>query len=255
MNLKYKSLLILSSIISAFCISMLQQDVTNKKDIVFMILYLTTLFYIAYFALYNYFIRYLKKCSIKKFTAIQIVSIVLSIVVLTLLPVNIKHKVVESEFELTALGQKDTLSNGSEVWIDSIIVDRVNFNVNDLKLESGWEIKNGRIVSYQNQPSTLKLKFSAKESITINFIKHPHSGTAILTYDKNDNKINLYSSVEKYEPYNLPVKKIQLPIIFSLAGYIGYLIIIYSIISIIMLNCLKLTGFKVLQKIGLIKQN
>lgn len=100
---------------------------------------------------------------------------------------------------IEALGEKDSRSLGNEVWINSIQTEREKLNLDLIQLNDGWEFKNGRIVSYENQPNYLEIPIEFKEKLVIELIKHPYSGMVNIKYNEKNIEYNLFSEQENYE--------------------------------------------------------
>ncbi|MFV0343524.1 MAG: hypothetical protein ACK5JH_11675 [Anaerocolumna sp.] len=80
---------------------------------------------------------------------------------------------------ITAMGQMGVTHNeqqGTEVWITSISLDGKKYSLKDIPIVSEWELRDGYLLSYQNQPSTLEIELPRADNIEISFISHPWSG-------------------------------------------------------------------------------
>lgn len=101
-----------------------------------------------------------------------------------------------SIISIEATGQKNELSLGTEVWIKSIQVDGKNIDLESLVNEGKWEYKNGKLVSYKNQPQQFIESFTYKDRLSIELVQHPYSGEANISIDGDVSLIDLYSEIE-----------------------------------------------------------
>ncbi|RPF42144.1 hypothetical protein EDD70_2887 [Hydrogenoanaerobacterium saccharovorans] len=125
---------------------------------------------------------------------------------------------------VTALGQAGKTheeQKGTEVWINQILVKGKTYDLSQVPLTEGWEYREGVLLSYQNQPNTLKFQLPPGERTEISFISHPWSGEVVINNGIQEQKIDLYSS-SAGEQYTLKLpgvpKKIDIQgaiIIFS----------------------------------------
>lgn len=103
--------------------------------------------------------------------------------------------------KITALGEKNDSAKQSEVWINSINNGQEKYDLNRIPLSAGWEMKYNTIVSYSNQPATLKLPIEDPEnSIQVVFTRHPWSGKIKIEDGINTVSVDLYSK-ESTNPY------------------------------------------------------
>jgi len=66
-------------------------------------------------------------------------------------------------------------ADASEVWVSGISVNGFEQQLLDIRLENGWEYRNGNLLSYENQPAVLELLLPPG-LIGITFTSHPWSG-------------------------------------------------------------------------------
>jgi len=100
-------------------------------------------------------------------------------------------KTAEIDIKITATGEKNSQSLGSEVWLDlkssSILLTGTE------KEKTNWEIRNGQLLSYENQPQTIESKIKIEKDEKIEFIKHPYSGIAKIEINGIEKKVDLYA--------------------------------------------------------------
>ncbi len=133
--------------------------------------------------------------------------ILLSILFIIVFPI-IKNKVLDKKYTvyIETTGDKNDLSKGTEIWIDSISKDGVLVANESIALQNGWEF-NGRIFSPGNKKYKLKLNIRYRKNAKIKFIKHEYSGIVNII-DGNGNKltVDLYSSKQEIYEYDLNKK-------------------------------------------------
>lgn len=105
-------------------------------------------------------------------------------------------------FVLETTAEKNSESNGSEVWVDGIIVDGIEVDLSTIELEKGWE-SNGRIYSNGDSKYSLNINLEYKESVQIRFIKHPYSGVVNIISGDKKQTIDLFSETEMTEIYTI----------------------------------------------------
>lgn len=96
---------------------------------------------------------------------------------------------------ISATGEKNFESKGSEVWVDlessKFLLKSKNF------VNKGWDIRNGQLLSYQNQPNQIISNISFNGDAKLVFSMHPYSGIVDINTDGNVQKYDLYSSSGK----------------------------------------------------------
>jgi len=100
--------------------------------------------------------------------------------------------------EITATGQKNVRSHGSEVWLCHLRqADGENVSIHAMKWESGWELRengeNGvRLCSHIHQPARLRWKGEVAGPLRLAFVSHPWSGVVQVRFNGVRRLIDLY---------------------------------------------------------------
>ena len=144
------------------------------------------------------------------------------------------------EIKAVATGDKNILSKGTEVWIKRITLDGQDMQLKDLEEVNGWEFKNNKLVSYQNQPQELKV-VTNHEEIEIELIKHPYSGKVVVAIGNENQNMDLYAESETVEiiKVNSEHKLIKSVTIMVYIGYCLLNVINGLLITLIMVILLK----------------
>lgn len=173
-------------------------------------------------------------------------TLAFTIVISYIAPLNyIAYKNVPLKVTIEATGEKNQASQGTEVWIKSIQIDDKSIDLQALVEDNEWEFKNGKLVSYQNQPKQLSQLLECKDSIKIELVKHPYSGKAIVSIGNESSELDLYSNVEHTKFIEKEAEK--LPIVsVTIIIYIGWFIleILLSMISCLLILILCKNGGK-----------
>lgn len=167
-------------------------------------------------------------------------TLALAIVISYIAPLNyMACKSAPVQMNIEAMGEKNEASQGTEVWIKSIQVDDRLIDLQSLAQEGGWEFKNGKLVSYENQPQQLSEMLEYMDSIKIELIEHPYSGKAVISINDEVEEVDLYNSVESTKL--IEEKAEQIPIVsVTVIVYIGWFILELLLSMIICLLILLL---------------
>ena len=156
----------------------------------------------------------------KKYTKI-LLSIMLASIIL--FPFYKYYNSKEQELKITAIGDKNTLSNGTEVWIKKISVGQIEQNLKEYIKINEWELKEDGIVSYDPnyQPTSFIIKYSNKMPAEISFRKHPYSGKVSIEKNGKVQEYDLFNQNEETFVYNTDN--------VSWLYFIGYIIVLYGV--------------------------
>lgn len=169
---------------------------------------------------------------------ITIISISLSIVIMILNYENIifSNRYKENEIIITATGEKNTDSLGTEIWIFNMEELKQNVGIKSLDVGNSWEIRENNIVSYQNQPNQIVIKVKPHTSpINIEFLKHNYSGIIEIKTNEKVDRIDLYSNEGSTLEY--PISELQKSV--SILGVINFIILSYLLV-ILLVICLDI---------------
>lgn len=110
---------------------------------------------------------------------------------------SLKPVILETnKIEVTALGEKNIQSAGSEVWLTKIILDGIEQSLDEIPLPEGWFYKEGVLVSYPSEtPYTFHITLPGAETIELWFLEHPWSGKVRVIENGNaSSEYDLYGS-------------------------------------------------------------
>lgn len=107
-----------------------------------------------------------------------------------LVPVEMEGR---AQITLTALGEKDSASAASEIWIKGIDNGGGAYDLTTLSMGRGWERKpDNLIVSYRDQPASLTITVDKASSPVVRFLEHPWSGKVSISDGNKVTVVNLY---------------------------------------------------------------
>lgn len=131
-------------------------------------------------------------------------------ILLTLLGLKIFFSPVESETKVTLIadGNKNVLSNGSEVWLTGIEINGQNVDLEKYDVEGKWKKIDGNIVFVDDSLSenkSLELNFPNASEVSLVFAGHAWSGILEIKDGDTYTTLDLYNSVGeiRYQVENL----------------------------------------------------
>lgn len=130
-----------------------------------------------------------------------LVFFLISIIYIIFFPLFLNNVIYhQMEVEITSGYGKNEKAEGTEVWIDQIIIDGEPISLDTIPLNGDWTYT-GRIFSGGKEKSMLKIFIRYKKSISINFIKHPYSGMVRVRTTHKDNVLDLYDENQSIQEY------------------------------------------------------
>lgn len=150
-----------------------------------------------------------------------LVSLFFGLILVLCFPYSFE-KQFQVEISITATGQPHPNGKSAEVWVNYPLADAFQWDTNLSQYPDGWEEKDGRMVSYRNQPSTFKGVLRFTESDSLRLAQHPYSGEAIVKIgDDLPRRIDLYSpSLSEFSIPLAPYAKHPLSLIATLGGFL-----------------------------------
>lgn len=131
----------------------------------------------------------------------------MSLIVITPLPLAPFNLLpTEHNLVITALGRKNPLALGSEVWVESFTIGNATVPVSHLSLDSNWVIKDGIPSSFKYQPAVISWRGQADFPPKLTFISHNWSGRVKVTWDNKVQIIDLYSPNMNFKTIFLPMQ-------------------------------------------------
>ena len=106
------------------------------------------------------------------------------------------------ELSIQATGEKNLGSKGSEVWVLGVGTP-AGFKVADFH-GVDWESRGASLVSYQNQPNSVRWKGGWKSGSVLRLSRHAYSGIAHVTIGAQSQTVDLFASQEAFLDLPLP---------------------------------------------------
>ena len=100
-----------------------------------------------------------------------------------------------TEMEITATGEKNAASLGSEIWINEVQADGVKQDLAKITLYKGWAMQQENLVYSGSKPSTITWRMPNVREVTLSFGRHNYSGTVKIIAGGVETQADLYSSV------------------------------------------------------------
>jgi len=122
----------------------------------------------------------------------MICGVLCSFVMVEIISFRIK---IPHELVIRALGEKQKDSKGREVWLIGRLHDfHEDLKVKSLQLDSGWQLKDGDIVSWRSTPSVARWRGKIHSAAALTFLTHQYSGKVEVSWDGEPVVYDLYSS-------------------------------------------------------------
>lgn len=174
-------------------------NLINSINLMYISLSVYLLVFLISSILFNCFWN-LVRINIKKYALLFIVILVLWLLVI---PVSYFNNLQKTSIEITALGEKNSKSNSSEVWLSRLVIDGNNINLSTLNHSTnGWSVKYDILGSFGNQPSNLSFDIYSRQNYELELQKHSFSGKAIIQIDESKKEIDLYSPENELETFD-----------------------------------------------------
>lgn len=109
---------------------------------------------------------------------------------------------------ITATGNRNQASQGSELWLEALLVDNVAVPLQAIHGDQQWIMKDGQLVSAIQQPATLFWEGLVVTDVQLQLLAHPWSGIATIQWQGQEQSIDLYTS-----QYETRVIRLALPMI------------------------------------------
>lgn len=242
MRAKIKHLMaVLLAVLFSYSFSEIFIPIHNKGIVYIIFVY----FYL--FALSLFVFRYLIKKSIgsirgnslsKKVRKMFLVIFISLFISFVFIPKNYFNGINYTDIILTPISEASEL-NGTEVWLNEIIIDESKLDLESIDISSGWIYKDGAIVSTGGNINPQKLIISFKKSIDLVFGKHAWSGKVEI-YNGDTQIINLYSEISSEESVSLAESSRSNNNLIKLLAY-SVCVSFLSMIFLILVSFLKKT--------------
>lgn len=123
-------------------------------------------------------------------------------------PVTPWTEVTQYDVVITATGGKNAQSRGSEVWISAVPpeIDLAALAATS-QPAGGWEQRDAILVSYRNQPATLRYSGPLSVDAAFVFRRHDWSGEAKIEINGETRTLDLYSTARTTETVNVAVSE------------------------------------------------
>ncbi|MFD4836109.1 hypothetical protein ACFWP0_01280 [Achromobacter sp. NPDC058515] len=92
---------------------------------------------------------------------------------------------------ITATGERNPLAKSTEVWLSTSLADAIRDSAT--RFDSGWERRDGSLVSFRNQPATIQSNIQVEPGASLIFTKHDYSGIVEIRSGDFVQRYDLYS--------------------------------------------------------------
>lgn len=101
--------------------------------------------------------------------------------------------------KITATGEKNSLSAGTEVRIESIKINGEEVNLESVPKTGNWKMDGNLLVCYDVKKSDeITIPYDNPKEIDITFVKQSGSGMVEVKTDKTDEVLDMYSSAKEW---------------------------------------------------------
>jgi len=125
------------------------------------------------------------------------------------------------ELQITALGEKNPASHGSEVWLngwpEGVSAARL---ARRSSTKLGWEVRGPQLLSYRDQPATIAMRTNVAPDGSFTFGRHDYSGRVRLTINGVTRVLDLYAADPGQGPIVVPLSDFPLGAIKPF-GFLG----------------------------------
>ncbi|WP_150270371.1 DUF6020 family protein [Paenibacillus tepidiphilus] len=233
---------ILSLFFSLFIFNFLYQSfpLNNLWNVVILVILFFVFFLIFCFIFKSDFTRF--RFNRKASIVILILSALLSLALATVMNKTIFIQGISNQQEnvkviVKVLGEKNKLSQGSEVWIEQLEIDGIEkdiINGNEVTIDEGWQTLYGSLESAQ-QGATFMWSGQASSEITLTFKHHPWSGKAEVLFNGEPKVYDLYNNKDiskafHFDVSNNPIKNLE-KVGLMVINSIVLIILIFALLS------------------------
>jgi hypothetical protein len=148
---------------------------------------------------------------------------------------NVSKQYRATSIVITAIGDKNESSHGSEVWLTGIVIDQQKEDLSLIEHSSDWEFKEGALFNHSNQPATLNLSIPEGKNIKLQFLAHNWSGKVSIKDGSEQQILDLYSNTPIDSEYTLKSNNVKASIL-SLAIIYTMAFVLLSGMLFLMLN-------------------
>ena len=95
--------------------------------------------------------------------------------------------------EVTALGEKNAASHGTEVWVQGLYseVSGRRLSLEPMRVSGEWEEKYGKLLSAGRPAATLRWEGSLDQEAVLKIVRHPYSGMVRVALDGETQTVDL----------------------------------------------------------------
>lgn len=119
-----------------------------------------------------------------------VISAIFALLLLIMLPLR---PVLDApgDLKITATGERNPLAKSTEVWLSSSLADEIRASAT--RFDSGWERRDGSLVSFRNQPATIQAAVRIGPGDVLVFTQHEFSGIVEISSGDFSRRYDLYS--------------------------------------------------------------
>jgi hypothetical protein len=112
------------------------------------------------------------------------------------------------ELSILATGEKNPSAESREVWLLEVLADgRTQIPPQAFSVDGAWEMRDGVLLSYQEQPARLRWCGPVERQMVLRFLAHPWSGVVQVEWNGELQRIDLYHPSQSAREAALPARE------------------------------------------------
>lgn len=155
--------------------------------------------------------------------------LIFSFLISLMFSIGMKDKMLiqpKTSIDITAQLEKNEDSLGTEIWLDTILINNSPISFHNIRLGPGWSLYDDKLVFTGNEPSKLSITIPKYLDVDIIFNKHNYSGLAAIEVNDKTSTIDLFSN--DGSNYVMSVENtLNMPIYISMINFIVLSSLIY----------------------------
>lgn len=212
---------------------------------------MATVYYIIilYFGLYIYAKRQWDMFTIKQRTVLVVATISVAVTMFLILPFRLndilrqnfleKEVVLNNEYVISAVGEKNAKSSGYDVQIESVQIDGRDKNLYELVIPSDWQYVDDRPFYSSDKASHINISFDAENMYNLAFRTGPSAGVVEIKKCNKVVRYDLYSENQgqRNVEFNdlIDTSRLEQPSIFETLLYnVAYMFVIFVLTTIVL---------------------
>jgi hypothetical protein len=120
-----------------------------------------------------------------------VISAIFALLLMFMLPLRPVQE-VPGGLTIIATGERNPAAKSAEVWLSTPLADAMRASAT--RFDSGWERRDGSLLSFQNQPATIQSSVRIEPGAILVFTKHEYSGVVEIRSGDFVQRHDLYSA-------------------------------------------------------------